>query len=105
MAVVNIVTSSSSLQKRGEKHYLLYLLLLLILQAADIELNPGPYQPKYPCQICDKAVRELPRSPNLMRETSTGQSSGVLQCDKQPAATHEVNHLPDASGMICHPTL
>ena len=42
--------------RRGKKHFLMYLSLTLILNASDIELNPGPRTPKYPCQICSKAV-------------------------------------------------
>jgi len=34
-----------------------WLLLLLVLQAGDIELNPGPYIPKFPCKICSKAAK------------------------------------------------
>ena len=36
---------------------MLYLCVLLIAHSADTETNPGPRTPKYPCQICDKAVR------------------------------------------------
>ncbi len=32
-------------------------LLLLLMLAADIEANPGPYTPKYPCGVCSKAVK------------------------------------------------
>ena len=35
----------------------LYLCVLLIVQSADTETNPGPKTPKYPCQVCEKAVR------------------------------------------------
>lgn len=35
---------------------LLFLSMLLLSNSADIELNPGPRAPKYPCQICDRAV-------------------------------------------------
>ena len=34
-----------------------WLLLLLVLQAGDIELNPGPHIPKFPCKICWKAAK------------------------------------------------
>ncbi len=30
---------------------------LLLLLSGQIELNPGPYTPKYPCQICSLAVK------------------------------------------------
>ena len=36
---------------------MLYLCVLLISISSDTETNPGPRTPKYPCQICDKAVR------------------------------------------------
>ena len=31
---------------------------LCLLLAGDIELNPGPRRPKYPCGICNKAVKQ-----------------------------------------------
>ena len=31
--------------------------MLLVINAHDIELNPGPYKPKFPCQMCSKAVK------------------------------------------------
>jgi len=42
--------------RRGKMHTLLYIALLLIATSSDVELNPGPRQPKCPCQICNKAV-------------------------------------------------
>ena len=34
-----------------------HLNLLLLLLSGDINTNPGPYQPKYPCGICSKAEK------------------------------------------------
>ena len=34
----------------------LYMMAILTL-SGDVELNPGPYTPKYPCMICAKAVK------------------------------------------------
>ena len=31
--------------------------LLILLQAGDLHPNPGPYKPKFPCGICNKAAR------------------------------------------------
>ncbi|KAK3102607.1 hypothetical protein FSP39_012613 [Pinctada imbricata] len=42
--------------RRSKNHALLYLSFILLLNASDIETNPGPRTPKYPCQICNKAV-------------------------------------------------
>ena len=42
-----------------KKHVILYLSLLLLVNASDVELNPGPRTPKYPCQICSRAVTWL----------------------------------------------
>lgn len=42
--------------KRGRMHALHYIAIILILNASDTEQNPGPRTPKYPCQICSKAV-------------------------------------------------
>lgn len=41
---------------RSKNHAFLYISLILILNASDIESNPGPITPKYPCHICSKAV-------------------------------------------------
>ena len=38
------------------KSTLLYLSIAVICQSSDIELNPGPRQPKFPCGDCGKAV-------------------------------------------------
>ena len=42
--------------RRGKMHTLLYISILMIATASDVEENPGPRTPKYPCQICEKAV-------------------------------------------------
>ena len=34
-----------------------WLSLLLIMKGWDIELDPGPYKPKFPCLICEKAAK------------------------------------------------
>ena len=34
-----------------------FYLSLLILRAGDVELNPGPYQPKFPCKYCNYAAK------------------------------------------------
>ena len=60
----SIMASSGSQRKsgnypnirRGKNHALLYISLVLILNSSDTEMNPGPRTPKYPCQICSKAV-------------------------------------------------
>ena len=35
---------------------LMYIAIIMIILSSDTEVNPGPLQPKYPCQICEKAV-------------------------------------------------
>ena len=42
--------------RRGKMHTLLYLSMLMLKNSSDIETNPGPRKPKYPCKICEKAV-------------------------------------------------
>ena len=32
--------------------------LILLAMAGDVELNPGPRKPKYPCSVCSKAVKQ-----------------------------------------------
>ena len=39
------------------KLVLAYLSLVIMLQAGDLHPNPGPYQPKFPCELCGKAAR------------------------------------------------
>ena len=46
--------SHLSAQQPSKIHNKLYFSLLLIMH--DIELNPGPRSPKFPCGICHKAV-------------------------------------------------
>ena len=42
-------------KQKSKARAAMYLSLLLLVNAADIELNPGPCV-KYPCQICNQAV-------------------------------------------------
>ena len=37
-------------------HTLLYISFIILTCSTDIESNPRPRTPKYPCQICHKAV-------------------------------------------------
>ena len=46
--------SHLSAQHPSKTHNKLYMRLLLMMH--DIELNPGPRSPKFPCGICHKAV-------------------------------------------------
>ena len=39
------------------KLVLIYLCIILIAQSHDVETNPGPRTPRYPCGVCGKAVR------------------------------------------------
>ena len=34
-----------------------YLFVLLMVNACDVEVNPGPYKPKFPCHVCSLAVK------------------------------------------------
>jgi hypothetical protein len=52
---INIKPRAYTNTRLSNTGMLLYISALLIIQAADIETNPGPV--KYPCQVCDKAVR------------------------------------------------
>lgn len=42
--------------KDRTQHTLIYLALLMLTISSDIESNPGPRTPKYPCQVCTRAV-------------------------------------------------
>ena len=33
------------------------LTISLLLQVGDVEQHPGPYKPKFPCMICEKAAK------------------------------------------------
>ena len=73
---------------------------LLLMLSGQVELNPCPYTPKFPCQICSKAVKWGPRA---------------LACDNCDQWCHtecmtmtseEYHHLADTSVIwlckICH---
>ena len=49
-------TAPIRLSLRSSKLSSLYMMAILTL-SGDVELNPGPYTPKYPCMICAKAVK------------------------------------------------
>jgi hypothetical protein len=42
--------------KRGTLHTYLYMSFVILSLASDVELNPGPRTPIYPCQICRMAA-------------------------------------------------
>ena len=52
----SITTRPNSLPRHRTSE-LLYLSSLLLCLSSDIEVNPGPYTPKYPCNICEKAAK------------------------------------------------
>ena len=53
-----LTLTSVQCSKVHYKHQRLTVLLLLLLCGdTGATLNPGPYQPKYPCVICKKAVK------------------------------------------------
>ena len=51
------ITTRPNSRPRHRTSELLYLSSLLLCLASDIEVNPGPYTPKYPCNICEKAAK------------------------------------------------
>ena len=51
------ITSRPNSLPRHRTSQLLYLSSLLLCLASDIEVNPGPYTPKCPCNICQKAAK------------------------------------------------
>ena len=36
---------------------LAFVSILVMMQAGDLHPNPGPYKPKFPCVLCDKAAK------------------------------------------------
>ena len=46
-------TSQSKANANAVRMFLLFIIIL----SGDVNLNQGPKQFKYPCQICDKAVK------------------------------------------------
>ena len=59
---VNFISTATLLKNHTPKKFVkssaLYLALVLLCNSKDIETNPGPV--KYPCQICNKAVKWTP---------------------------------------------
>ncbi len=53
----SIIKNAPSYESTNSNLVLTYLHLLLIVNAHDIEVNPGPYKPKFPCQVCSLAVK------------------------------------------------
>jgi hypothetical protein len=47
-----------------------YIFILLIANAFDIETNPGPRAPKWPCGACKKAVKWNPKRPSICGDNS-----------------------------------
>ena len=47
----------STNSERTPRSCLFYLALLTILRSSDCQMNPGPRQVKFPCQICNRAVK------------------------------------------------
>ena len=43
--------------KHPMKLVLSWFALLVMMQAGDLHPNPGPYKPKFPCALCDKAAK------------------------------------------------
>ena len=51
-------SSIQNIKHRNSCSSLLYCLsMVLIMQSGDLHPNPGPYKPKYPCNICNKAAK------------------------------------------------
>ena len=42
-----------------------YIFILLLANAFDIETNPGPRAPKWPCGTCKQAVKWNPKRPSI----------------------------------------
>ena len=42
--------------RRSKMHTLTYIYFQIIMNSADVESKPDPRKPKYPCQMCEKAV-------------------------------------------------
>ena len=53
------------------------LLLLLLCGDTGAVINPGPYQPKYPCVICSKAVKWRERGPFSVIRVAVSQNIPV----------------------------
>ena len=48
---------TSYLKLTKHPNILAYLSILMLMQSGDLHPNPGPYKPKFPCGVCEKAVR------------------------------------------------
>ena len=52
----NLGYPPSTKYAQPQKDVTSYIILLVIATSSDIEANPGPRQPKFPCRTCRKAV-------------------------------------------------
>ena len=92
--------SHLSAQHPSKTHNKLYICLLLFMH--DIELNPGPRSPKFPCGICHKASAGLratlatsgitppaytcQQTPTNRSTTSPGTAHHAASLNSQPAS-------------------
>ena len=74
-----------------------YLTELLLALSHDIEVNPGPRPPKFPCGSCGKAVRN---GQNAIHCESCDQWYHI-ECDGLGAEVHQVLCEHDSYSWIC----
>ena len=54
---IRMIQSFPVTKPKGKELLLKFLFTILLLQAGDLECNPGPYKSKYPCTVCNKACK------------------------------------------------
>ena len=74
-----------------------YLALLTILRSPDCQMNPGPRQVKFPCQICNRAVKWKQEA--LACDNCDGWYH--VECMKMPSAVYKALAKPNASWVCC----
>ena len=84
-------------KKRLDGRRLLYISLLMVTMSNDIELNPGPRIPKYPCGSCSKAVRN---NQNSIQCDGCG-SWHHIECQGMRSEIHEVMAKHESYSWSC----
>ena len=76
----NNIRRATCLPRTDRRNMMLYSMCLLLL-AGDIEDNPGPRQPKFPCGECGKAVTFIVANTRKLALAKTRSKRLAIACD------------------------